>query len=408
MSLARSSPLALVAVLSIACAGSGGEGPAHTVRDSAGVRIVENARPAWKPGKAWALDSTLLVIGVSDSGAGQQLHRVTGAVRLGDATLVVADGGSQQLFRYDHRGSFLGAMGRPGDGPGEFRSVTWLGRMAADSLIVWDRGLNRVTIFSPTGEFARNYPPKLSNSPMFLEVKGGLDGRRLLFTRGASYIPTGGVPGVQRQPMTAWIVDSAGMEIASVGPFAGETVTIQQGRQAGTITRMPVPYGATALFASGGDAVHIVDTDAFAVRTYSPDGRLRAISRRPHEPRRVQPEDVKALIDAEMENLPPIQAVRDGMRASYERITPAPNLPAIHAIRVDSEANVWVRSGASSRDTTATWDIFDREGRWQGTLPLPAAMDILEIGPDYAIVRDRDDLGVERVRVLRLRKQPAT
>ena len=117
MSLARSTPLALVAGLSIACAGSDAEGPAHTVRDSAGVRIVENARPAWKSGKAWTLDSTLLIIGANGTGAGQQLHRVTGAVRLGDGTLVIADGGSQQLFRYDPRGSFLGAVGRPGDGP---------------------------------------------------------------------------------------------------------------------------------------------------------------------------------------------------------------------------------------------------------------------------------------------------
>src|SRR5687767_2034669 len=105
MPLPRRSLLGLIPLLSIGCAGDG-EPPAHVVRDSAGVRIAESTRPGWKSGTSWTLDSTLSIIGAGGTGAGQVLHRVTGAVRLSNGALVIADGGSQQLFRYDPRSTF--------------------------------------------------------------------------------------------------------------------------------------------------------------------------------------------------------------------------------------------------------------------------------------------------------------
>ena len=51
--------------------------------------------------------------------------------------------------------------------------------------------------------------------------------------------------------------------------------------------------------------------------------------------------------------------------------------------------------------------MLDRSGRWLGDVTLPAALNILEIGPVYIVAGDRDELDVERVRVLRLRKRAA-
>jgi hypothetical protein len=372
-------------------------------RDSAGIRIVESARPAVDPDQTWTVDSTLVSVGAADGPVGQQLDRVTAAVRLSDGTLIIANGGSRQLLRYDARGVYLGATGRQGEGPGEFRALGWVGRMRADSLATWDRGLDRITVFSPKGEYARDYRPKLTETPMSLEVKGVLSSGRLLLARGPSYIPMDGVAGVQRQPITGWIIDSTGVERWTVGPFPGETVFLEAGKTGGSI-RTPIPFGASTLFAAGSNVIHVVDTDAFAIRSYSVDGTLASIAGRPHTPQPLQRGDVAAAIDARVQALPPVQEIRDVMRASFEKVPPPQNLPAVAALRVDSEGNVWAQAGHRPTAAAAQWSVFDRQGRWVTDVSLPTGIDILDIGDDYLIVRDRDELDVERVRVLRLHK----
>jgi hypothetical protein len=96
---------------------------AQGVRDSAGVRIVENARPVWAPAEALRLSlSPALVIGTRPEPS-YELSRVAGAARLSDGRIVIADGGSLQLRFFDSQGVFSNAVGGPGEGPGEFRRI---------------------------------------------------------------------------------------------------------------------------------------------------------------------------------------------------------------------------------------------------------------------------------------------
>ena len=404
---ARVTVFAAIAAFALACNRSDGGSDGFTVRDSAGVRVVDNTAPAWRSGEGWSLDSTMVAIGTADGAEGQQLHRVSAAVRLGDGTLVIANGGSRQLLRYDARGTFLGASGGEGEGPGEFRALEWIGRARADSIITWDRGLGRITVFSPAGVYARDYKPALTENPMAIVVKGALEGGRLLMARGASFIAVQGTSGVQRQPITGWLLDSLGHESQSFGPFPGEAVLVEPARTPGSVSRMPVLLGPSTLFTTGRDAVHIVDTDSFAIRTYTPDARLTTIARRPHAATPVQPDDIAAAIDALLENVPPVPAIREGMRVNLERVPPPQNLPAVDALRADSDGNVWVQAGTRPKASDATWSVFDPRGRWLGDIVLPANVQLLDIGRDYVVARDQDDLDVERIRVLRLNKSRA-
>ena len=396
--------LVLSLTLAASCERTDGSGSGSRVSDSAGVAIVESTHPVWTATDTWRVDSASIVVGAEDGGPGQQLHRVTGAVRLGDGTLVIANGGTRELYRYDAGGRFLGVSGKLGDGPGEFRALTWIGRTRGDSVLTWDRGANRITVFSPTGPYARDYRPTLTGNPMTLEGQGYVGRGRILLTMGASFISADGTVGVQRQPITAWIVDSSGAELRAIGPFPGRAVYLGPGREANSITRIPVPLGASTLFAAGPERVHVVDTDALEIRTYGIDGRLARIVRRPHTAIAIEPSDVAAAIETELEGLPPSQEIRAGMRAALERIPPPTHLPAVRALRSDSEGNVWVQVGDRPTVTESAWSVFDSTGRWLGDVAMPAAQQILEIGADYLIVRDRDDLDVERVRVLRLGK----
>ncbi len=81
--------------------------------------------PACSPGlPRWTLAPEPDVsIGVLEGDPPYQLFRVTGAVRLGDGTIVVTNVGTQELRYFDSTGAFLRSAGGRGKGPGEFSEL---------------------------------------------------------------------------------------------------------------------------------------------------------------------------------------------------------------------------------------------------------------------------------------------
>lgn len=129
-------------VLALAC--SGGDRAPGSARGTA----------ADAPRERWSLsEAPLLEIGVREGEEPYQLHRAQSAVRLDDGRIVVLNGGSQELRFFGPDGRFLFAVGREGEGPGELRYPTWLRKAGADSLLVWDQGMARVSFFNESGEF---------------------------------------------------------------------------------------------------------------------------------------------------------------------------------------------------------------------------------------------------------------
>src|SRR5690625_4203127 len=137
--------LALLLTLTLAgCAADAPRANLATERDSAGIRIVENAEP--RPGTVpeWTIDDEpLLEIGVLDGDPAEQFFRVAGTLRLSDGRVVVADGGSGEVRVFDAEGRHLATGGGQGDGPGEFRNLSRLYRLPGDTILAWDAGLRR-------------------------------------------------------------------------------------------------------------------------------------------------------------------------------------------------------------------------------------------------------------------------
>ena len=92
------------------------------------------------------------------------------------------------------------------------------------------------------------------------------------------------------------------------------------------------------------------------------------------------------------------------MRASLESVPIPEFLPAIRALRVDSEGFLWVEAFRRLGERVATWSVFDPSDGWLGDLTLEAGLQPLDIGVDYLLVLLRDDLDVEYVRLLDLHR----
>ena len=89
------------------------------VRDSAGVRIVENARPPDGSRLDWRLGPEPLVsIGQLDGEEPYLFERVFGATMLTDGRIVIGDDGPKELRVFDRGGNHLETWGGAGGGPG--------------------------------------------------------------------------------------------------------------------------------------------------------------------------------------------------------------------------------------------------------------------------------------------------
>jgi hypothetical protein len=314
---------------------------------------------------------------------------------------VIANAGSGELRFYSSDGRYEGAAGRSGEGPGEVRSLAWLGRSEGDSLLMWDSRLGRVSIFDAAGEYGRSYAITLPDVTSGAAARGGLADGRLVISRGASFVPVDGA-GVQRQPLRIWLVSTGGEPRIELGPFPGESVELRGGLDASSIIRTLVPFGAASLIAAGEDRIAVTDNTSYDLHIYLADGRLHIIARRPHDPLPVSAEDLAADLDARLTMLPPIEDIRAGIRASWEAVPKPELLPAIRSMIVDRAGFIWVEAGRHVTSTMAAWSVFDREGLWLGDIGIAADLAPLEIGEDYLLVLRSDDLGVESVRLMSL------
>jgi hypothetical protein len=131
---------------------------AQTTRDSAGIRLIDNAKPVWRPGHEWRLsERPILVIG-GRTGADDQLGRIVGATRLSDGRVVVGDQSTLQLKFYDASGRHLKSVGGKAQGPGEssdFRSIARLAGIPSP--------LRRMTGRRSSRQVGRSFEPRGSD-----------------------------------------------------------------------------------------------------------------------------------------------------------------------------------------------------------------------------------------------------
>jgi hypothetical protein len=196
-----------------ACGGGEAAGNTATLRDSAGIAIVENRGGRWDEDGGWRLsDEPTLQIGIAEGDPLYQMDRVRAALRLGDGRIVVANAGSHQVRWYDANGRHVASAGREGGGPGEFRGLTTLRRLPGDSVLAYDVMAFRLSWFDPAGRFVRSVALQPVGQMPRRFVDRFADGQLLLSSSVRSF-PNGPPSGTTRDTLL-WL--RAGAEGAPV------------------------------------------------------------------------------------------------------------------------------------------------------------------------------------------------
>lgn len=393
-----------LAVLLSACTGAEGESPGFAVRDSAGIQIVENASPAWNAERTWTVAAEpALEIGMVEGPAAYQLDGVTGALRLADGRIAVANGGSREIRLFDATGRYLRSAGGEGAGPGEFQSLNWIA-VREDSILAWDPRAKRLSVFTSNGEFVREATASVVASSLFPMAVGTIGGGSLLLTSGSNPVSVAAAPGGEIRETRVYLrVDFNGVGADTLVTLPGPEAWLEKGD--GSFSVIALLFGRESYIATASDRIYAGDNDRYEIQVLGPDGALSRLIRRSVEPVPVQPGDLDAEREARLAAISgaPRPAIA-GMSAALRAIPHRETLPAFARLTSDAEGNLWVEESRPPGDDQPRWSVFDTDGRWLGAVETPPGLRILQIGPDFLLGTWKDDLDVQYVRLHSLRK----
>ena len=363
-------------------------------RDSAGIRIVSSARPAWNDSQALRLDSTpRLVIGNATDSA-YRLSQVRSVMVLSDGRIAVADGASLQLRLFSSDGRFHTAGAGKGTGPGELQQIVFIRRLRGDSIAIISN-FSTVQLYSGTAQYARTLTlpetPNAGTPRRSLLVAMLNDGTRIAAPMSA---PEPRAVGMR------WI-DS--LDLRLVAP---DNTVVRQLGTFGHVALEQVASGLTqpwlspiAAFAGGDDRFYAGYGDRYEIRVFDGQGILRSIIRRSWTPTPITRDDWKYWVtewskrwirsSGEQRD----REIDDVLKSPYARQN-----PAFSEMIVDQSGRLWVRDahwqdaiGAGTLNDMpiipSRWSVFDTAGSWLCDVTMPAGFQVFDIGADYVAGR---------------------
>ncbi len=391
---------AVVALAAVACQ-QGQQSPTGSgslVRDSAGIRIVENAKPLEESRLPWRIGPEPTVsIGVLEGEEPYMLHHVSHSARLSDGRIAVANAGPSEVRMFDASGNHLLTWGGPGEGPGEFMGLYHAGPWPGDSIVAWFAAGRRISIFDSDGNHGRTVGFRRGRNAMWMPpspVAVRADGTILSvnyssFTRGADTVA-----------VDVW--DGDGRLFGSLGRHLNRKVRFTTDER-GQRQLKYYHFGWKFITGLWGDLIVAGPNRRYELQAFRADGTLVLIVRRKHVPRVPTEADVEPSRQAGFANKPGIpEEIREELLLGLRSRPLAETFPAFSTILADAAGNLWVREYDFPREVRPAplWTVFDPEGRVLGFVETPEdLLHLHEIGEDYILGVALDELGVETVQL---------
>lgn len=339
----------------------------------------------------WTVEPTpTAVVGEAEGADPYLLSRVRTVRILPGGGLAIGDGGSGSIRVFDSTGAFTRALGRTGQGPGEFEylSASWL--MTPDTLRIYDSRALRLTTFLMDGTLLSTVTLRAEDGWPELYLGRFSDG-----SHAAAWIvqgPRGDGP-VSPDRMRLARFETDGDPRDSLGSLDG------MWRE----SRSPLPFsphfagtlvGDTVFFGNGADGV------IYAVR---PNGETLRSFRAPLPANNVAQawSDLRARLDS-------AALARLG---DVEDLPEANSIPLFSDLVSDRAGRVWVKRYDPGVDshwlgrprTGGEWWALSTAGEVLGRLDVPEGLRLMDITEQYLAGLTKDEMGVERVAVYRLR-----
>ncbi len=390
-----------------------------TVADSAGILIVTNGSIGARGKDLIPLKETLR-IGSREGEEGYNLYRVRGvSVGTGD-TLFVPLMREAVIQVYAPDGRFVRTIGRQGEGPGEFRSLSTV-FVTGDTIVANDPRLYRTTLMRTTGELLTTFSIRRGEKwmwPSAYTPSGWLVS--LTYVGAFEYVP-GRVVVRTSQMANVRDIQAAVSELGEGPgwpPSVSRVLECSLGRRFGmpmgptTTERAPLwePYQRYAV--DGAGCLYLTQPEIYRIDVMDSDGNLTRRISRAYDPvpiSRSMGARFLSAVTAHYDTIEsrPTEFAVDPVQGYRERanLPTVPNLPALGRILVSPSGAILVERPDLVDDPIALewtqlgrqrahWDYFNLDGQFEGTVQFEAnfTLHTLTDAAVYGVLRDELDV----------------
>jgi hypothetical protein len=350
-------------------------------------------------------DRPALTLTAPDSLPGAQFGR---AVRLADGGVAAVEEASRRILRWDRTGRLTHLYGGVGAGPGRFRAPSLIQAVGADTLLLWDALLRRVTWLSLSSGETRDLLLRTSMASGASPIVGQMEDGTLLLRherfaagleRGGSML-AGALSGQMPRPPGEL---DASLTPEALPPPPADMPSVRalivridaEGRQVGEVAKdvlvREVPRGGTPLYAPGlqmvtdGSRILMGFNASWQVQVLGPSGDSLDVFEREWTARPVSEAQRDAAREALQENR---QATAAPVDISF-----APNVPAFGRLLVAEDGTLWATTFTGPGVFTDSATVFSRRGRLLGTVAMPPRLRPTDVGSDYLLGLSEDGTG---------------
>lgn len=319
---------------------------------------------------------------------------------LPDGGALVGEFGEGRIYRIGSDGLVVETWGRKGEGPGEYQALDailpW-----ADSILVSDGRLRRVTILSPDGNVRTT-----SLAGTFLHEASAIltDGRLLL-------VPGDGYSGVA-ETRPEWVFETQPILAvdleAAMADTLGELPHLR--RWYGTRGGSPGPVQVKGRAGGFAEGFAWARSDEREVRWYDHTGHLVQLVRWDEEPASLTLE-WRGEIRRVFEDAYRSRGAEEGfITAQLAELEEGLNLhegplPYWDQLHVDRTGNVWLSRYSPPGQVPEEWRVLDRDGAYGGWVDLAGVISILDITDDRILAVRLDEFDVPAVTMFELFKR---
>lgn len=376
-------PGAAFGLLILTACGEPTPGGEATVRDSAGVTIVESSASLWdQTGPTSVAEEVVLQLGTIDGEEAEKFYGVRG-IRWLDQTRFVLINGDTQVRVYHMDGALARQFGRDGDGPGEYRAIGEVGPLPGDRLLLTDSRRRLVRTTTLDGEVERA-----------TSIEHPIPG-------GADWAGDGWLVGFAAEPrltpemelrvdsIVAINTETTDREVWGVTP--GSPI-IWRDLPNGQPAPMSLANGPDGVIEARHDRIVYGTSDVYELRELDTAGGLVRILRR----------QVAARVPTEETGRPVVARWEAAGSPEYARPVFADSLPHFRSFLLDDAGRTWVQRDPGYGHPALEWDLFDDRGIYLGAVLLPESFTPHDVIGDLMIGVWTDALDVEYVQVRRL------
>ncbi|NIM50195.1 MAG: hypothetical protein GTN62_07630 [Gemmatimonadales bacterium] len=349
----------------------------------------------------------------------QEFGSVRGVRELPDGRVLVADGMGQALVVLDLATGKADTIGRPGQGPEEYRQPDGLFPLPGDSTLLVDLGNGRLTVLGPDLSFGETSPiaqGQLGPGAMSIRLPAAVDSQgRIYYQQMGRMRPGGGL--ADSASVMRWDRYTGTVDTVAQVKLPEVTTSQSGGRNERMVQMMPVPMSAQDGWAAGWDGwVAVARAGDYHVEWVRPDGRVIRGSANPYKPVRIGRAEKEAWVDGLQSSGLRVGVQNESGRISttfrrggggsrpdidayqWPEVMPAFRPRGIHATPA---GDMWVERYVPA-DAPPTFDVFDRDARLVRRVVLPEGRQVVGFGDGvvYLVRVDEFDLQwLERYRL---------